>query len=249
VVLNGAVCSGKTSLAHKLVAEFADHFYRNPHASRNRTLHVYHVDFDKLAFESQKRNTNDSESNDANDIARQLHNAYPAQEIDVTSVALALRSVSAAIPDNKGLEAVSVDNSTTAHWDSIAWNSARIKAWDFVAAMCKSKSTSHIVDFGCGIHHAAFPKSGKAAEDFPLIIVDDNMLLRSMRKKYFQLARASEFGFVTISLQVSKSLSRKRNQGRSWNKIPDAVLEHSHNSNEVSGWHTCWDSPQLQSTQ
>lgn len=69
---------------------------------------------------------------------------------------------------------------------------------------------------------------------FVLIIMDDNFLLRSMRKRYFQLARSNEFGFVQVSLQVPLRVSQARNKNRRLSKrIPLDVVRHSHQHNEV----------------
>ena len=67
-----------------------------------------------------------------------------------------------------------------------------------------------------------------------MLIVDDNMLLRSMRKQYFQLARAHGFGFVQLSLVADEAVSVARNATRgTTTRIPIGVLRDSHARNEV----------------
>jgi hypothetical protein len=71
--------------------------------------------------------------------------------------------------------------------------------------------------------------------DFVVIVVDDNMLLRSMRKRYFQLARAGDFSFVQVSLAVPLALSLARNATRPADRrIPEHIVRDTHDRNEVS---------------
>lgn len=60
-----------------------------------------------------------------------------------------------------------------------------------------------------------------------LIVLDDNFYLRSMRKTYFQLARAQRAQYKLVVFDASVTECAARNGGRSGRaRVPDFVVEH-----------------------
>lgn len=57
-----------------------------------------------------------------------------------------------------------------------------------------------------------------------VLVIDDNMYYRSMRHKYFQLARKYEQGFCQIHLQCNKELAMTRNSTRTERRVPNDVI-------------------------
>lgn len=64
----------------------------------------------------------------------------------------------------------------------------------------------------------------KAVHNVPLLIIlDDNMMYKSMRSQYFKLARQCEVSYGAVYFSTPLDLARSRNSQRS-NKVPDNVL-------------------------
>ncbi|XP_021378688.1 L-seryl-tRNA(Sec) kinase-like isoform X3 [Mizuhopecten yessoensis] len=57
-----------------------------------------------------------------------------------------------------------------------------------------------------------------------VVVIDDNMYYRSMRYKYFQLARKYEQGFCQVHLQCTKEIAKERNNKRNVRRVPDEVI-------------------------
>ena len=73
---------------------------------------------------------------------------------------------------------------------------------------------------------AADPKVPEATGDErpTVFIIDDNMYLRSMRYRYFQLARRHQLGFAAVLLDVPVSECLRRNAAR-LQSVPKAAIE------------------------
>eukprot|EP00899_Mesostigma_viride_P013128 jgi/Mesvir1/21816/Mv04201-RA.2 len=96
----------------------------------------------------------------------------------------------------------------TRGWGSAAaWKRARTAAYEQVAALVEQ--------------HTAHATSDTRL----LLLVDDNMHLRSMRKKYWQLARKARCAFLQVFLRCHLDEAANRNAARAQDSIvPDHVL-------------------------
>ncbi len=60
-----------------------------------------------------------------------------------------------------------------------------------------------------------------------IIVLDDNMPYRSMRRAYYRLARMAGGGFCTLALRIPLEVARARNAARQGSaRVPDASLTH-----------------------
>ncbi|XP_060076600.1 L-seryl-tRNA(Sec) kinase-like [Ylistrum balloti] len=57
-----------------------------------------------------------------------------------------------------------------------------------------------------------------------VLIIDDNMYYRSMRYRYFQLARKFEQGFCQVHLHCTENIAKERNSKRKVRRVTDEVI-------------------------
>ncbi|XP_033757140.1 L-seryl-tRNA(Sec) kinase-like [Pecten maximus] len=74
------------------------------------------------------------------------------------------------------------------------------------------------------IQGAGFTDSKGDNSRLYVLVIDDNMYYRSMRYKYFQLARKYEQGFCQVHLRCTEELAKERNSKRQVRRVPDEVI-------------------------
>ena len=55
--------------------------------------------------------------------------------------------------------------------------------------------------------------------------MDDNFYYRSMRKRYFQLARSRQLAYLEVHVKVKVDVALERNESRGEAKVPEAVIK------------------------
>ena len=107
-------------------------------------------------------------------------------------------------------------------YEPAVWKSGRIEALSKLESeLCTSTST------------LAAEQKENEKESKQLVIVDDNMQLRSMRREVYILARKYRTDFVILHLAVSLPEALKRNAGREREgRVPEHVLHKMHSSFE-----------------
>ena len=164
IVLNGPVCSGKTTLAKQILGQLPQVFKLHPQPNPNATqtaLRLIHVDFDGLA-----------EALGAPQISlRQVKEAagelYPAQRLLSDSIHLTL-DVAASQKRRDGAN----------NWNSQAWTQARSHAFAFCKKVASAKTSGRHHATLAGIRDVTVYGAGSTVSGTPqvytVIIIDDN---------------------------------------------------------------------------
>lgn len=74
-----------------------------------------------------------------------------------------------------------------------------------------------------GPHESACPSETTETQRPTVFIIDDNMYLRSMRYRYFQLARRHQLGYAAVLLEVPLAECVRRNAARP-RPVPEAAI-------------------------
>lgn len=87
-------------------------------------------------------------------------------------------------------------------WDANIWHQTRVEAMQQTAALLTQNPNDPII-----------------------VIVDDNMYYRSMRRSYFKLARQCKVGFLTIFIECPLQLALTRNATRGTDQVKESVIQ------------------------
>lgn len=88
----------------------------------------------------------------------------------------------------------------------------------------------------------AYRTTAKVLETDGIVIVDDTMFYRSMRRKYFSLAVEYHAAFRIVRVSCSFETCMERNKERSTGRIPENVIRHVNNVFEEPESNLYWES-------
>jgi len=76
---------------------------------------------------------------------------------------------------------------------------------------------------------------GAARDGYDVVVLDDNMHYRSMRRAYYRLARDLQLAFVTLCLPIDLQEALRRNAQRDApQRVPASTIEHMHKARRAA---------------